>query len=97
MSAGMDKCARFLAINTGTVLMVSAPPQPDDPKDGTANTDRFRTYNPDTVEEMLGQLDKLVGAACYSRYVLNQAAQVLARQIPASASSSAVDPAAERT
>ena len=28
-------------------------------RDGTANTDRFRNYFPDTVEEMLGKLDEL--------------------------------------
>jgi arylsulfatase A-like enzyme len=28
-------------------------------RDGTANTDRYRNYFPDTVEEMLGKLDEL--------------------------------------
>lgn len=34
---------------------------PEGLRDGTANTDRFRNYNPDTVEDMLGLLDKLGG------------------------------------
>jgi arylsulfatase len=34
---------------------------PEGLQNGTANTDRFRNYNPDTVEEMLGLLDKLGG------------------------------------
>jgi arylsulfatase len=28
-------------------------------RDGTANTDRFRNYSPDTVEEIIGKLDEL--------------------------------------
>ena len=37
-------------------------------KNGTANTDRYRNYNPDTVAEMLTMLDKLGGPETGQHY-----------------------------
>ena len=37
-------------------------------RDGTCNTDRFRNYFLDTVEEMIGQLDKIGSAATDPHY-----------------------------
>ena len=37
-------------------------------RDGTANTDRFRNYFPDTVEEMVGKLDELGGPSTDPHY-----------------------------
>ncbi len=37
-------------------------------RDGTANTDRFRNYFPDTVDEMLGKLDELGGPSTDPHY-----------------------------
>lgn len=42
-------------------------------RDGTANTDRFRNYNPDTVEEMLPLLDKLGGPETDPHYPMGWA------------------------
>ena len=42
-------------------------------RDGTSNTDRFRNYNPDTVEEMLPLLDKLGGPETDPHYPMGWA------------------------
>ena len=42
-------------------------------RDGTANTDRFRNYNPDTVEEMLTLVDKLGGPETDPHYPMGWA------------------------
>jgi len=42
-------------------------------QNGTANTDRYRNYTPDTVPEMLGQLDKLGGPETDPHYPMGWA------------------------
>lgn len=42
-------------------------------RDGTANTDRFRNYFPDTGEEMLGKLDELGGPSTDPHYPMGWA------------------------
>jgi len=42
-------------------------------RDGTANTDRYRNYHPDTVEEMIGLLDKLGSAETDPHYPMGWA------------------------
>jgi arylsulfatase A-like enzyme len=42
-------------------------------RNGTANTDRYRNYNPDTVEEMLALLDKLGGPETDPHYPMGWA------------------------
>ncbi len=42
-------------------------------RDGTCNTDRFRNYFPDTVEEMIGQLDRIGSAATDPHYPMGWA------------------------
>ena len=42
-------------------------------QNGTANTDRYRNYNPDTVAEMLSQLDKLGGPETDPHYPMGWA------------------------
>jgi arylsulfatase A-like enzyme len=42
-------------------------------QNGTANTDRYRNYNPDSVKEILGQLDKLGGPETDPHYPMGWA------------------------
>ncbi len=42
-------------------------------QNGTANTDRYRNYNPDSVKEILGQLDKLGGPQTDPHYPMGWA------------------------
>jgi arylsulfatase A-like enzyme len=42
-------------------------------KNGTANTDRYRNYNPDTIPEILSQLDKLGGPETDPHYPMGWA------------------------
>ncbi len=45
--------------NTLVILVSDNGASQEGLRDGTANTDRYRNYHPDTVEEMIGLLDKL--------------------------------------
>ncbi|NJN70956.1 MAG: arylsulfatase, partial [Nitrospira sp.] len=42
-------------------------------RDGTANTDRYRNYFPDTVEEMIGKLDEMGGPSTDPHYPMGWA------------------------